>query len=395
MRQTLGSLSWRSAWAFAPVLSALPIPRSLVVVLTPAPPRSLGDEAIIRGLLNGLDKDPGSLRFIESSSTKAGYGWASVLVVGIQGPALSSRVSGLAHLSLLVRASDVYVLGADVLDGHYSIELSRRRIEFARLAERAGAAVSIVSYSLNESPGPQARQALAKVPPTVRLVARDPLSAARTFEFAGRDAVLGADLAFLATGREQAQPSSVRDGSLCFVPNAALSAWCGGYENLVNIVAGAVQALLESPSVLSVELMPHDLRSACTTGDIALCRSVTEVLHHESDRLAMRVPHDALHARAILGSAEVVLTARMHAAVGALCESRPLLLFGYQGKAEGLLDAFGLGEQLLSPSALGDYHSLRSSVEATFERSEILHGVIASRLPEVRERAFLNFREPS
>ena len=140
-----------------------------------------------------------------------------------------------------------------------------------------------------------------------------------------------------------------------------LSAWCGGYENLVEIHARAVQALLESPIVTSVKMMPHDLRNPETTGDIALCTAIIQRLEGAPKSLTMEVPRDALHARAILSSAEVVLTARMHAAIGALCETRPILLVGYQGKAEGLLEAFELNSQLLTPESLDDLPALHTS----------------------------------
>lgn len=213
------------------MLRALATRRSLVVALAPAPPRSLGDEVILRGFLNGLNTDTRDVRFVESSGGK-GSGWANVLGVGREGAPLSSRIAGMAHLPLFARAAQVYVLGADVLDGHYSIDRSKRRIQFARLAERAGAAVSIVSYSLNANPEFAVIDEWRRLPASVRLVSRDSKSAARSTKFLGREAVLGADLAFLAANGMQASTSSVLRGSLCLVPNSSLSAWCGGYETL-------------------------------------------------------------------------------------------------------------------------------------------------------------------
>src|SRR5262249_50054300 len=99
-------------------------------------------------------------------------------------------------LRLLPSYSRLWLLGADVMDGHYSQTAALRRVALATMAAQLGLDVSILGFSFNERPSAEVVAALNSTPASIRFCLRDPLSYQRFVEHVCRPAELVSDLAF-------------------------------------------------------------------------------------------------------------------------------------------------------------------------------------------------------
>lgn len=90
--------------------------------------------------------------------------------------------------------------------------------------------------------------------------------------------------------------------------------------------------------------------------------------------------------RAAYAVADVFLATRMHSAILALTSCVPTLAIEYLAKTEGMMSMMGLGEWVLSLSAL-DGDVLGRRLEALYERRQEVRDHLAQVVPEVARRA--------
>ena len=146
------------------------------LVVPPSPAGSLGDEAMMIVCLEELatrDRRVGIVDFVE------GDHWPNeppdaehVDLSGFFGPSYLRSLPGVT--ASLRRYDELWCLGADVVDGHYSPVGSFRRVNLLRIATELGLDVSLLGFSVNDEPSPLVLNALRNLPASVRLCARDP-----------------------------------------------------------------------------------------------------------------------------------------------------------------------------------------------------------------------------
>jgi hypothetical protein len=247
--------------------------------------------------------------------------------------------------------SHVYLIGADVLDGAYSVRRSLQRLRFCALSSAAGARVTITGCSFRPDPQPAIVRALRALPREVRICARDPGSKRRLEDILGREVEAVADLAFLVApdpagvvAREclerlaEIRVSGRRIVALC--PNRSavgLGSGTGSREEramrCVDAFEQVARAVLRMAPDAAFALMAHDSRGPFD--DDALC----DMLHARlGDSVALRVASSTRPSeiKAILSGCDALLTGRMHCGIAAIGAGTPAVFLDYQGKVEGL-----------------------------------------------------------
>jgi len=326
-------------------------PRTLVV--PPSSAGSLGDEAMMIVCLEELvaqDRQVGIVDFAE------GDRWPNeppdaehVDLSGFFGP---SYLRSLPSVTVsLGRYDELWCLGADVVDGHYSPVGSFRRVSLLRMAAELGLDVSLLGFSVNDAPSPLVLGALRNLPASVRLCARDPISHTRLTRDLGRPIELVADLAF---GLEPATDTSddeaallewiraCREGGHIMLGfNASHRAFQSSIgaevDDVVVAYGSALTGLFRERDDVSVVAVPHDYRESLhETGDDRLLRAIEAELDPD-DRSRFVLPSFRLQARfasRLTAEVDAVIGGRMHLVIAALRNGVPAATVAYQGRLQ-------------------------------------------------------------
>lgn len=329
--------------------------RRRALLLPASVPGSLGDAAMVHGLLSllaehGID----DVRLIDYGP---GVCWSDHFALPSAGelPLRPGRYRRIAPA--MQQAAFVYVNGADVLDGTYSLDRSLQRLLFAEFAARSGKQVTITGFSMRESPPEAITRMFRRLPPSIRLCARDPLSRRRVEAMIDRPVHQVADLAFLMQPALTSAAEIRFDADLAgwrsrgrrlvgFCPNLhsaprALPGEAAKAEWIVDLCVRMIgQLRLRHPEVLPV-LVPHDVRG--NWHDARLCTAIAErcaTLGQQTVQAPDEISAPAV--KQLCARLEVLVSGRMHCGIAALGVGTPPVLFDYQGKVRGLLGLFGL-----------------------------------------------------
>lgn len=335
-----------------PLLRRRPQRGRVAVLLPPAAPGSLGDLALVGALVDGISSGFETVVMLE-------YGQASWTVEIqkphvrlVKGPLVPALGGPLRTANAVAGASHFFAIGADMLDGYYSVRDSLQKLQIIALASRLGCRTSVLSFSFNECPTATVVKAWHRVPTDVQLFARDEYSRDRLELTLGRPVNLAPDLAFLI-GQERpwgAPTLTYRQRLLVLVPSALPTLRFGlSVDALRERFTSVLCTLLQHHSDLSIALVGHDRRGSPNDFDLA-------------DAIATQVSDDRVtscrwvqkpeHVRWLCSQATATISFRMHAAIASLGEGTPVLVGDYQGKAPGLMRHFGLEEWAVNAQRL-------------------------------------------
>ncbi|TNM61080.1 hypothetical protein FHN55_17885 [Streptomyces sp. NP160] len=365
------------------------------VLVGPPGAGNTGDLAMVEAFVENVsgrvvvvERNPGDLRLAPHLSASADVVSLPHLVYG-RGAQRTRDLEAFAEL--LDTAASLSVVGADMLDGGYSLTGSVNRILLAELGALRGVPTRLLGFSWNASPRrPAARALRAAARAGAAPLLRDPHSAARARATGVPGVVETADVVFLARSAddglaEQARAQTRRSGARGLaVVNA--SALVGKRVDQVAEYRTLVEHLVASG--LAVVLLPHVLRG--TSDDLTACRAVAEAVAGDvppgSVHLVERAPTPA-EVRGLAASAQVVVTGRMHLAIMSLMAGVPAVTFSTQGKVSGLMEALGVPELCVEPAP-----GMGSRVISLLD--SLQDGDVAGRLqhhlPGQRERALRN-----
>lgn len=311
--------------------------RAEIVVATPGTAGSLGDQALMQGLWDGLARPEGAqLRQI----LLPGYDRIPTDPVGLPpvGIANYSFLGDLKFLWSLRNARLFCVLGADVMDGVYDRHQALAYLHFSDLAVRAGVAARIFGFSFSSRPHPEVVDRFKALSPEVTCCVRDPGSLERFERMTGRKGLLVADLAFLLDPEIRAPAAQ------------AMAAWMVGerragagkprfvavnanalnsqekQEVIVASFADLVEKLAAQHADLRFLLLPHDFRSE--RSDAAVSQAIHARLQPATQARAcvLAPPFDAWDAKALVAECDLLVTGRMHLAVAALGTGTPVIM---------------------------------------------------------------------
>jgi polysaccharide pyruvyl transferase WcaK-like protein len=290
------------------------------------------------------------------------------------------------------------------MDGHYVPLDALTRWFLADVAARQGVQSTILGFSFNHHPPAWLRYALNSISNRVAIKVRDPISLERFQRFTRARAELVADVAFLLEPRGGSQAAeriqewaqrrrSEGDVVLGFNIHPMLIRDMDG-ARVRALVDGARRGLTEimEHGGVSVLLIPHDDRG--TKGDLVCLAPLRETL---AGRFGDRVtgPASGLGAaelKAAVGSTDAVITGRMHLAIAALGQGKPVGVLTYQDKFQGLFELFGLPKRLLiDPESRTFSGDLYAAIAYLLQERSGLEQLVTSRLPGIRVMARGNF----
>ncbi|MBN1688568.1 MAG: polysaccharide pyruvyl transferase family protein [Candidatus Omnitrophica bacterium] len=356
-------------------------PKLSCLLLPPASPGSLGDEAMLLGAIEQLKvlgvEEIGVLSYMESESWERKVK-DPVVKHGYLGNILSSMEALKSFLCAVKTYQYFCCLGADVMDGHYGEQDTLQRFNFLRLADRMGVKTRLLNLSFNEHPALSSVRALRGLPKSIRISARDPLSLMRLEEKGNRPVAQAADLAFLLAPGEKSD--QVREILRWIDEKRKQGFWVIGINaNTQHLqvtqdlsLPQYVECFLDALEKLHREvvntvfvLIPHDERGEMNDETILKAifdKSSPEVRAHT---LKVSFPLTACEIRDICAQLDFLLASRMHLAIAALSQAVPAAGISYQGKFEGLFQLFGMDSMclrvsdIITPGVLPDFLKLR------------------------------------
>jgi len=316
--------------------------------------------------------------------------------------------AGVAKLGPLVETTQRYdstiTIGADVLDGGYAPITALRLWLLADLVARSGRQSIIAGFSFNSRASRFLLPALRFLDRRIQPMVRDQLSIARFKRRYPGTVNAVADVAFLMTPRP-GNATYVAAGAWVSAQRSAGHVVLGlnlcpllvGSDNvdlqtrLTNSAIRALEQVIEKHGV-SVMLISHDYRGPGVGDDIMMRTIETAVAVRYPDRVLFPSEHQhAAELRALASLTDVIITGRMHLAIGALAEGVPIGGVFYQDKFQGLFDLFDLPMSLLlSPAEASDPERFEHWIATVVASHAEWRGRIASRLPDVQALARLN-----
>jgi polysaccharide pyruvyl transferase WcaK-like protein len=296
----------------------------------------------------------------------------------------------------------LYVIGADVMDGYYTPGVSRQRLLLINAFAKAGITCCITGFSFNEAPSPSVVEEFKRLPLSVRVCLRDAVSLERFERIVGRSAVLVADLAFLVTEAEFAPVANrvapwaakqKADGRLVLGininPQVVAHLKQGTEDAIADSVAQCCKGLLQEN--ISIVLIPHDFRPGCA--DLRVMSKVWSRICDVSGEHGMVLAEQfsAQEIKTACRAIDLVLSARMHLAIGALSVGTPVCGIQYQGKFEGLFKHFGFAQDIfIEPENALNPIKLKAFLNHNIDRVGVLRAQVHDYLPPVKELARLN-----
>lgn len=361
------------------------------VVLAPSAPGSVGDHAMLSVLAQRLPAPV--LLLSQAADRHRNELLPDTRVASItdlfERPPLAAIRAAIRVGRAFASADRLCVVGADVMDGGYSAWRSELRFGLAGVAAQRMPS-SIVNTSWNAAPHPRALRALRRSD-GVRIVARDPVSAARLRADGRREVDTSADLAFLYTRRARPEHAvaewlAAQAARLRPVVVVNLNASVAAPQRLVDTLAPACESLLISGHALL--LVSHDERGGGMS-DVAILRELLVRLDAGDVALVWQAPA-ADEVLWVLDRTSFVVSCRMHLIVLAAAAGVPSIGFEYQGKMTGLFEEhLGAADRVLDVARTEADDVTRAVGQLAKQRDEAAHALV-SRLDDIRVRAAAN-----
>jgi len=299
-----------------------------------------------------------------------------------------------------------FIIGADVMDGYYSISISLHKIHLLELADSLGLPAKVFGFSFNENPAEEVVNALRNLPSKIELLARDPVSQRRLESKLNRPICLVADLAFLLEPDPLGNSAKntlkwIKDkkklGAKIIGINANALLARDNFQDPFPIAAGLAKTIIEVNKIqpeLHFLMIAHDFRAPYN--DVMMNRLITELISFSNIDLSNKIytmptPCSAAEVKAVCAELEFAITGRMHLAIACLGQGTPALCIGYQGKMEGLFEHFELDDMVITPKDAFTSNKLLEAATHLLEVSSIQREQINRILPKVLSLAKKNF----
>ena len=395
----MGNLAVSLGYALSNLNSKEDTQERTALIIPPAIPGSLGDAAMISASARVL-RDAGA----QKVDLMYGNTWDLDEKVDkrIAAEKFFYQRSSLQQMLLVARLpkySELYFIGADVIDGAYNPGSVCARLFLLSEAAKLGKKATVLGASYNTHPEARTKAALRELPASVTICARDPISKQRMEGALDRPIRQVADLAFLLRPRID-HPEAAKALDWITKRRAAGDLVIGLNANYLHAekdpaIVGAlklfVSRILREP--ISIMLIPHDTRSAMPDEKL-LKLATADVPATDSERIYALPPLSPGVVRAVVPALDFLATGRMHTAILSLSGTTPTFCFAYQDKFEGLLQFFKLVDSglLSTPKELAAEPELVAEkfIQLLPHRLE-LREQISQHLPAVLALAERNF----
>ena len=303
------------------------------------------------------------------------------------------------------KPTDVVVLGADCIDGHYNPSLSLMLLSIYDVCRHLnGVRSRLLGFSFNDHPSWLMLLALKSLNDDVCLNLRDDVSLARYRKKVHRPSRLVADAAFMLqpkygfalydeikqwTDLQRSEGQTII--GLNFHP--MLRSYSGADEIKADaiILAKNIAQILHKHTSISFVFIPHDDRSRIT--DNLMLSTMYDYLKKETRIFYSPEVPRAPQLKALCGLLDGLISSRMHLAIAALGMNVPVMAATYQGKFEGLFHHFSLYDKyLLTPDRFLSQEMI-DTFSMFVEELPILSQQVAEKMPEVLEKSKLNLAD--
>ena len=346
-----------------------------------------GRITIITGSL-GFADTPDGQRLARDFDARFAYAWRPRLFL-----------SNIVRAYKEAQATEVHVLGADCMDGHWSSYLSIILLASADIAARMGISTCLTAFSWNEHPCLEVVKAFKNVTPKLPILVRDPMSYERFVQDVclkkGHAAALVADIAFNLKPRITPLVQTELDwmaeqrAAGHFVLGFNLHAMLVNKARLPSLIEATIMQLRDFMAAhpqVALALVPHDYREG---GDAEVLKQIAEALASEGARVRLVTPiFSAEELKALTGGLDALFTSRMHLGIAALGMGRPVAAFAYQGKFAGLFRHVDLPEELILSPENAD--GLAKTLGALVRDVAALTQTVAKALPATMDLAKKN-----
>lgn len=385
-----------------------PVSRS-ALILPSATPGSLGDDAMMTSSINMLRQKGFSKIGVFDLDRDCPFSFSRKPdeTLDISGFSLEWKYPEAYGFFNKLRDYDYFlVIGADVLDGHYSDHISYRHVMLAYWAEKSGLKTTLLGFSFNDNPGERALRALRRLGKNVRICARDPVSYERLTRHLGHPPIQTADIAFLLNPEEPVDGMLKRwidktktQGAQLYGINAIMTSKFFTDKSLesenayLNFYIALVQAIAAQQPEARFIFIPHDYRPNGIGEGPLLERLLGLLPAMLQDRvLLLKNPYNVAEIKWLAGQLDFIVSSRMHLAIAAIGQGTPVFCFEYQGKFQGLFELIGMPELLSSmDAALTDPQALIESVLQHIDRSASIRERLQQKTPELLSLAEKNF----
>lgn len=309
-----------------------------------------------------------------------------------------------------VKPSDIVVLGADCMDGHYGNNLSLELLSVYDLCSKLKNVNSrMLGFSFNDHPTWMMVRAFKSLSTNIKIRLRDSISLARFEKATGRNASLVADAAFMLQPenvfplydevKAWAEKERAKGQTIIGLNFHPMLRQYDGPEDIKSdaiLLANNVQRILKKYPNVSFVFIPHDDRSNLTDNLMlgTMHQKLSTIEGGIGDRIfySPEVPR-APQLKALCGLLDGLISSRMHLAIAALGMEVPVMAATYQGKFEGLFQHFGLDEKYL----LDPQRFLSEEMVTTFgmfiEELSQMKNLIHTKLPQVGELSKSNLHD--
>jgi len=381
-----------------------------LLVIPPFAPGSLGDEAMLSSIVDYFRKKKakiGLLSYIKGMKWK--YVGKIDETIEIGKYFFDGNPKPLINfINALPKYTHFFVMGADVLDGHYENIHSVRRIKLLKVASKAGVKATALGFSFNDSPTKGVVNALNELPDNVKLYARDPNAYKRLKKHINKKPKQVADMAFQLVPKESKVTKQVArwvkkekaktKGRLVvgFNPNYKITMEKNSIttKGLIKIYLDFLIQLHKKVNC-SILFIPHDFAEIKgETSDIKFLNMIYKQLPKDmkKDIMIMKPPFGSREIKEVVGKLDIVLSSRMHLAIACLGQKTPVGCISYQGKFEGLFSYFGLKNVLITTDNAVKKGKLINFFLPIIKRRKSLTSQIRKNLPKVKKLSKTNFQ---
>jgi len=367
--------------------SSRPRHKRWAIIVPPADPGSLGDEAMIQALTTKLRR---KLYTVDLLVSDVNQDWSHI-------DGIRRKVSEKDYLEALPDYANFYLIGADVLDGYYSAKTPQKLLWYTFVAAHLSGRATIIGSSFNRTPTKEVIASFSILPTSVRVCMRDKFSLNNFKEKTGRDATLVSDVAFLLkpaisdhtspytrwTHEQKLIGQKVVGVNMS--QHSFLDIGFGDPKYNARYMAAELRRVLDSRPEISLIFLPHDIRP--NFGDAEILSGVFSQLSEKYPNRVKLVDTKLVGAagiKAIARTVNVIVSGRMHLAIASLGTGVPVASMVYQGKFEGLYAHFNIEGLTVSPrDVLDNKGKFAEIITILLTQEQELREKIAQHLPAV------------
>lgn len=310
-----------------------------------------------------------------------------------------------AFLATIERYDALTMIGADVMDGHYSVRDALRYWSFADLAARKGLRSSVLGFSFSAYPAPELNEILRSLSRHLKLYAREAASQRVIDELSAVKTELVADSAFLLPPKRTAPDQAMVDewsirqrasgNFICAINTHPMVFKDRDMGKVAQLNAAFRTSLVKLAKQYAVSylLVPHDFRDG-SQGDGTSLGPLNDMLFPELGDRVLYAKREARAAelKSLVASADLLVTGRMHLGVGALSMGVPIWAVSPQDKFIGLFAHFGLDDLRLVPELALNEMELEEFLRSAFVGWPGVRDSVRAALPAVKSLAQKNFQ---